>query len=48
MSEEFIYKEMRNLNMNKSSGLDDIPANFFKDGAFYIKEPIICPLLIYL
>lgn len=29
---------MKYLNINKSTGLDDIPAKFLKDGAFYIKE----------
>lgn len=28
LSEHFIYKELRNLNINKSTGLDDIPARF--------------------
>jgi hypothetical protein len=41
VSEDFIYKELRALNVNKSTGLDDIPARFLKDGAFYIKEPIM-------
>lgn len=43
VSEDFIYKELRNLNFNKSTGLDDIhvPARFSKDDAFYIKEPIM-------
>jgi hypothetical protein len=36
----FIYKELKNLNVNKSTGLDNTPAKFLKDGAFYIKEPI--------
>lgn len=40
VSEDFIYKELRNLNINKSTGLDDIPARFLKNDAFYIKEPI--------
>lgn len=30
VSEDFIYKELRNLNINKSTGLDDIPARFKK------------------
>lgn len=41
MSEDFIYKELRNLNMNKSTGLDDITARFIKDGTFCIKEQIM-------
>lgn len=43
LSEDFIYmyKELRNLNINKSIGLDDIPAIFLKNDAFYIKEPIM-------
>ena len=40
VSEEFIYRELRKLNVNKSTGLDNIPAKFLKDGAFFIKEPI--------
>lgn len=41
LSEDFIYKELRNLNIDKSTGLDDIPARFLKNDAFYIKEPIM-------
>lgn len=41
LSEDFIYKELRNLNIDKSTGLDDIPARFKKNDAFYIKEPIM-------
>ena len=28
-------------NVNKSTGLDNIPARFLKDCAFYIKKPIM-------
>lgn len=41
VSEDFFTKELRNLNITKSTGLDDMPVRFLKDGAFYIKEPIM-------
>lgn len=34
-----MYKELRNLNINESTGLDDNLASFLKDG--YIKTPIM-------
>ena len=33
LSEEFVFKELRQLNCCKSTGLDEIPARFLKDGA---------------
>jgi hypothetical protein len=40
VSEEFVYKELYRLNINKSTGLDGIPAKFLKDGADVLKFPI--------
>ena len=37
VSEDFIYKELCNLNCSKSTGLDNIPARFLKDSASYLK-----------
>lgn len=41
MFEDFIYKELRNLNIDKSIGLDDILVRFKKNDVFYIKELIM-------
>ena len=40
MSEEFIYKELCQLNTGKSAGLDGIPERFLKDAAKVLKIPI--------
>ena len=40
VTEEFVFKELCSLNANKSTGLDEIPARFIKDGANVIKVPI--------
>ena len=40
VTEEFVFKELCSLNANKSTGLDEIPARFIKDGANVIKIPI--------
>ena len=40
VSEEFIYKELCQLNTGKSTGLDGIPARFLKDAAKVLKIPI--------
>ena len=40
VSEEFVFKELSSLNASKSTGLDEIPARFIKDGANVIKTPI--------
>ena len=40
VSEDFIYKELTCLNPSKSTGLDEIPARFIKDGAYVLKIPI--------
>ena len=40
VSEEFIEKELCGLNASKSTGLDNIPARFLKDGASILKTPI--------
>ena len=39
VSEEFIYKELCQLNTGKSAGLDGIPARFLKDAAKVLKIP---------
>jgi hypothetical protein len=36
----YVFKELCSLNANKSTGLDEIPARFIKDGANVIKVPI--------
>jgi hypothetical protein len=36
----FVYKELCNLNVTKSTGLNGIPARFLKDAAPIIKIPI--------
>lgn len=41
VSEEFILKELRSLNVTKSTGLDNIPPRFLKDGAEYLVKPIL-------
>jgi hypothetical protein len=40
VSESFVFKELCKLNINKSTGLDGIPARFLKDAAHIIKLPI--------
>lgn len=40
VSEDFVYKELCMLNSAKSTGIDNIPARFLKDGASFLKIPI--------
>jgi hypothetical protein len=40
VTEEFVFKELCSLNANKSTGVDEIPARFIKDGGNVIKVPI--------
>ena len=40
VSEEFVYKELSSLNVSKSTGLDDLPARFIRDGASVLTSPI--------
>ena len=40
VNEQFVYKEILNLNPTKSTGLDDIPARFIRDGAPILKIAI--------
>lgn len=40
VSEEYIYNELKNLNSYKSTGIDNIPARFIKDGAKALAKPI--------
>ena len=40
VSEDFVYKELLKLNSSKSTGLDELPARFIKDGANVLKIPI--------
>ena len=40
VSEDFIYKELLKLNPTKSTGFDEIPARFIRDGACILKVPI--------
>ena len=35
-----MFKELCGLNINKSMGLDGIPARFLRDGAEFLKLPI--------
>ena len=40
MSEEFVFKELSHLNSYKSTGLDEIPAIFLKEGASFLEIPV--------
>ena len=40
VSEEFVFKELSQLNSYKSTGLDEIPARFLKEGASFLKIPV--------
>ena len=40
VSECFVLKELLKLNSSKSTGLDELPARFIKDGANVLKIPI--------
>lgn len=40
VSSEFILKELSKLNISKSTGLDEIPARFLKDGASILVKPV--------
>ena len=40
ITEEFIFNELCNLNVNKSTGPDNVPARFLKDGATELKTLI--------
>ena len=40
VSEDLVYKELLKLNSSKSTGLDEIPERFIKDGANVLKVPI--------
>ena len=40
ISEQFVLKELRKLNISKSTGLDMIPAKFLKDGAKVLFKPL--------
>ena len=39
VSEQFVHEEILNLNPAKSTGLDDIPARFIRDGALILNIP---------
>ena len=40
ISEDVVYKEPCGINASKSTGLDEIPGRFIKDGATLLKKPI--------
>ena len=40
IGEQFVFKELRKLNVSKSTGLDLIPAKFLKDGAKVLFKPL--------
>ena len=40
VSESFVLREILNLNPTKSTGLDEMPARFIRDGASMLKIPI--------
>ena len=40
VSEDFVYKELNKLNINKSTGIDGIKSKFLKDGADVIKSSV--------
>ena len=44
VSEEFVLKELSQLNPYKSTGLGEIPARFLKEGAPFLKTPV--PFLV--
>ena len=40
VDENFVLKELEQLNPSKSTGLDGIPLRFLRDGACILKKPI--------
>ena len=40
IEEDFVFNELKTLNINKSTGLDNIPARFLRDGAIELKKII--------
>ena len=40
VKEDYIYKELKTLNSYKSTGIDNIPARFIRDGAKPLAKPI--------
>ena len=40
VSEDYVYKLLKNIDSNKSTGLDELPAKFIKDSADIIKNPV--------
>lgn len=40
VSTDFVFKEILRLNPNKSTGIDNIPVKFLKDGAKFVTNPI--------
>lgn len=40
VSVDFVFKELRSLNPNKSTGLDEIPAKFLREGADALKDKL--------
>ena len=40
VSDNFVLRELQKLNVSKSTGLDNIPAKFLKDGAECIKTQV--------
>ena len=40
VSEQFVNTELSQLNINKSTGFDEIPARFLKDASSEIKEVV--------
>ena len=40
VSSDFVFKELCSLKPNKSTGLDEIPARFLKDGATALKDQL--------
>ncbi|XP_042236588.1 uncharacterized protein LOC121875911 isoform X2 [Homarus americanus] len=40
VSEDFVLEELNKLDLYKSTGLDDNPARFFRDGASGLKTPL--------
>ena len=40
VSEEFVFKELNQLNSYKCTGLDEIPAKFLKEGTSFLKLPV--------
>jgi hypothetical protein len=46
VTEEYVFKELCGLNINKSMGHDGIPPMVLRDGAEFLISPITCKFII--